>query len=50
MNKADLINEVAKTTCSKAEAGLAVKAFLEAIKKGLKKGNKVTLIGFGTFF
>jgi nucleoid DNA-binding protein len=49
MNKADLINEVAKTTCSKAEAGLAVKAFLEAIKKGLKKGNKVTLIGFGTF-
>jgi len=49
MNKADLINEVAKTTCSKAEAGQAVKAFLEAIKKGLKKGNKVTLIGFGTF-
>lgn len=49
MNKGDLINEVAKSTCSKAEAGKAVKAFLEAIKKTLKKGNKVTLIGFGTF-
>jgi nucleoid DNA-binding protein len=49
MNKGDIINEVAKATCSKAEAGKAVKAFLEAIKKALKKGNKVTLIGFGTF-
>jgi nucleoid DNA-binding protein len=49
MNKADVINEVAKATCSKVEAGKAVKAFIEAIKKALKKGNKVTLIGFGTF-
>ena len=49
MNKVDIINEVAKATCSKAEAGKAVKAFLETIKKALKKGDKVTLIGFGTF-
>ena len=49
MNKKDIINEVAKATCSKAEAGKAVDAFLEAIKKSLKKGNKVTIIGFGTF-
>ena len=49
MNKGDLIDVVAKTTCSKAEAGKAVDAFLDAIKKSLKKGNKVTLIGFGTF-
>ncbi|MCX5836163.1 MAG: HU family DNA-binding protein [Deltaproteobacteria bacterium] len=49
MNKGDIINEVAKATCSKAEAGKAVKAFLETIKKALKKGDKVTLIGFGTF-
>jgi len=49
MNKKDIIDEVAKTTCSKAEAGKAVKAFLETITKALKKGDKVTLIGFGTF-
>ena len=49
MNKEDIINEVAKTTCSKAEAVKAVNAFIEAIKKTLKKGNKVTLVGFGTF-
>jgi DNA-binding protein HU-beta len=49
MNKEDIVNEVAKTTCSKAEAVKAVNAFIEAIKKTLKKGNKVTLVGFGTF-
>lgn len=49
MNKGDMIDVVAKTTCSKAEAIAAVNAFLEAIKKALKKGNKVTLVGFGTF-
>jgi len=49
MNKGDLINEVAKVTCSKKEAGLAVDATLAAIQKALKKGNTVTLIGFGTF-
>ncbi|HVO67400.1 MAG TPA: HU family DNA-binding protein [Syntrophales bacterium] len=49
MNKDDIVNEVAKSTCSKVEAGNAVNAFLEAIKKSLKKGNKVTLVGFGTF-
>jgi len=49
MNKGDIINEVAKATCSKAEAGKAVKVFLETIKKALKKGDKVTLVGFGTF-
>jgi DNA-binding protein HU-beta len=49
MNKEDLITEVAKTTCTKEEARKALNAVLEAIKKVLKKGNKVTLIGFGTF-
>ena len=49
MNKAELIEEVAKVTCSKKEAGLAVDATLAAIQKALKKGNTVTLIGFGTF-
>ena len=49
MNKADLIEEVAKVTCSKKEAVLALGAMLAAIQKTLKKGNDVTLVGFGTF-
>jgi len=49
MNKGDLINEVAKATCTKAEAVKAVDAVFNTVKKTLKKGNKVTLVGFGTF-
>ena len=49
MNKADLIEKVAKVTCSKKEAVLAVDATFAAIQKALKKGNTVTLVGFGTF-
>jgi nucleoid DNA-binding protein len=49
MNKGDLIEEVAKVTCSKKEAVEAIEATLAAIKKALKKGNTVTLVGFGTF-
>ncbi|OPY92666.1 MAG: DNA-binding protein HU-alpha [Syntrophaceae bacterium PtaU1.Bin231] len=49
MNKAQLIDEVAKVTCSKKEADLAISATLAAIKKALKKGDSVTLVGFGTF-
>jgi DNA-binding protein HU-beta len=49
MNKTQLIDEVAKVTCSKKEAGLALDAALAAIKKALKKGDSVTLVGFGTF-
>jgi nucleoid DNA-binding protein len=49
MNKAELIEEVAKVTCSKKEAGEAVGATFAAISKALKKGDTVTLVGFGTF-
>ena len=49
MNKAQLIEEVAKVTCSKKEAVAVVAATLAAIKKALKKGDAVTLVGFGTF-
>lgn len=49
MNKAQLIGEVAKVTCSKKEAGMAVDAIIAAIEKTLKKGGEVTLVGFGTF-
>lgn len=49
MNKAQLVEEVAKVTCSKKEAVAAVDAVFDSIQKSLKKGNAVTLIGFGTF-
>jgi len=49
MNKAQLIDEVGKVTCTKKEAGMAVDATLAAIQKALKKGEAVTLVGFGTF-
>jgi nucleoid DNA-binding protein len=49
MNKAELIDEVAKVTCSKKEADEAISATLTAIQKALKKGDSVTLVGFGTF-
>ena len=49
MNKAELIDEVAKVTCSKKEADEAISATLAAIQKALKKGDSVTLVGFGTF-
>ena len=49
MNRAELVEEVAKVTCSKKEADAAVSATLAAIQKALKKGDSVTLVGFGTF-
>ena len=48
MNKSQLISEVAKkANLSKKDAGNAVSATIDAIKKNVKKG--VTLVGFGTF-
>lgn len=50
MNKTELINKVAeKAGLTKAQAGEAVKAFGEAVKEALVAGDKVQLIGFGTF-
>ena len=50
MNKTDLINAVAdKAEISKADAGRAVDALFEVIGKALKKKDKVSLVGFGTF-
>ena len=42
MNKADLIEEVAKVVSTKKEADAAVNATLAAIQKALKKGDSVT--------
>ncbi len=50
MNKTELVDAVAKSAdLSKAAAGRAVDGMVDAISKALKKGDKVTLIGFGTF-
>jgi DNA-binding protein HU-beta len=50
MNKGDLINEIAaQAKVSKAQAGSALEAVLDSIQAALKKGDKVTLVGFGTF-
>ncbi|WP_447640062.1 MULTISPECIES: HU family DNA-binding protein [Chitinophagaceae] len=50
MNKAELIATVAEgASISKAQANAAIDSFTEAIQKTLKKGDKVTLVGFGTF-
>jgi DNA-binding protein HU-beta len=50
VNKSELIEVVAKQSdISKAAAGRALDATIAAIKQALKKGNDVTLVGFGTF-
>ena len=50
MNKAELINAVAASAdISKKDAEAAVSAALDAITGALKEGDKVQLVGFGTF-
>ena len=50
MNKGELINKVAESAgLTKAQASSAVNSVLESVGDSLKDGDKVTLIGFGTF-
>ena len=50
MNKAELIAAVAeKTSLSKKDSEAAVNAALEAISAALQDGDKVQLVGFGSF-
>ena len=50
MNKADLISKIADDAgISKSQANSALNAFTNAVTKALKSGDKVTLVGFGTF-
>ena len=50
MTKADLIERMAKEAkVAKRVARKALDALLDEIKKALKKGSRVSLIGFGTF-
>ncbi len=51
MNKLELIEAVAKSAdISKAAAGRALDSAVAAIEQQLKKGQMVTLVGFGTFY
>ena len=50
MTKAELIDKIAALAkISKADAERALNALLDSVKMSLKKGQKVTLVGFGTF-
>ena len=49
MNKGDLINEVTKVVNTKKEAQEAVDCMLSSISNALKKGDTVSLVGFGSF-
>jgi len=50
VNKTELIEHIAtKSDISKAAATRALASIIEAVKKTLKKGDTVTLVGFGTF-
>lgn len=51
MNKSDLIEAIAKDAdISKAAAQRSLDSMVDAVKAWLKKGQMVTLVGFGTFY
>jgi DNA-binding protein HU-beta len=50
MTKAELIEKVAKDAkVTKAAAGKSIDAIIDGITKALKKGDRVSLVGFGSF-
>jgi len=50
MNKGELVDAMAsEAKVTKADAQRALEAFMNVTAKSLKKGEKVTLVGFGTF-
>lgn len=50
MNRTELVTAMAEQTgLSKKSADEALKAFIDTVAAELKKGNKVQLVGFGTF-
>ena len=50
MNKAELITSMAeKSQLTKKDAESALKAFIDSVQEALENGDKVQLIGFGTF-
>ena len=49
MNKTDLVNAIAAAGVTKADSKKALDAVLDAISGALKEGDKVAILGFGTF-
>ena len=49
LNKTDLVNAIAATGLSKADSKQALDAVIDAISGALKEGDKVAILGFGTF-
>ena len=50
MNKAELVDAIAsESKLTKADARRALNSFINAATKSLKKGDRVALVGFGTF-
>ncbi len=50
MNKTELVAKVAeKAALSKKDAEKAVNAFVDSVKEGLVNGEKIVLVGFGSF-
>ena len=50
MNKAELITSMAeKSSLTKKDVEVVLKAFVESVEEALEKGEKVQLVGFGTF-
>lgn len=50
MTREDLITKIAEDgNITKKQAGIALKTFLDSITEALKKGERVSFVGFGTF-
>ncbi len=50
MNKSEFVNAIAEETgFSKADAARAADAFVDVVTNALKKGDSISLVGFGTF-
>lgn len=50
MNKADLVTKLASDVgITKVQATAALESFIDGVTKTLRAGNKITLVGFGTF-
>lgn len=50
MTKAELVDKMAgEANITKAAAAAALESFMDAVEKALKAGDKLTLVGFGTF-
>jgi DNA-binding protein HU-beta len=50
MTKEELVNKMAKEAkVTKAQANRAIKCFFDGVTSSLKKGRKVSFVGFGTF-